>query len=154
MPIETYQSQWPEEIDRLFNGGTLTKQALDSANKWVIEQLGRGKPDLNKFQFDSWVESMKMLERRIQQAYKSIGMSDEDASREIKKYQSRKGGTSKALKMFNDGGDKDFQGPPQTLEQLVMQQCGPDSDEWENMQRLKGLFGVPLEVVDEKTIET
>ena len=147
----TYQHEWPEEISRLFNGGVMTKASLDKANAWTIEQLHCGGPaDYNRFERGAWVESMKMLERRIQQGYKSIGQSDEDAAREIKVYNEKKGNKFLPIRKFHDGGDKEFSGPPQTLEQLVLVQCGEDSDEWDNFQRLKGLFGVskPLEVVD------
>ena len=135
----TERLNMPADVIAPFNGGVMTRSNLDKANAWVIGQLLEGRPDLNRWETEPWERAMEMLERRIQQGYRSLGESEKEAEAgpATQKWKNPK---ARKVRTFNDNADAEFKGPCKTLGELVLVHCGEDTPQMEKYLNLKAMF--------------
>ena len=135
----TERLNMPADVIALFNGGVMTRGNLDKANAWAIGQLLEGRPDLNLWETEPWERAMEMLERRIQQGYRSLGESEKEAEAgpATKKWANPK---ARKVRTYNDNADAEFTGPCKTLGELVLSSCGENSPQMRKFKRLDAMF--------------
>lgn len=161
---EPERSKLPNDVLRRFQGGVATDSDLRRVSEWLLAERLAG-PDCVKYVSGVWNENLLAIERRLAQAYRDRGVAAPESltGKAVKVYRGDDGsgedkgggdgsgrrGVAKdggrKRKKFGDDADGEYEDEVRTLEDYVERLCGWDSEEWKEYQRLKGMFGVPLE---------
>ena len=72
--IETDYQRTEEEIVVILRTQKHDRSALDAVNWWLLTQCVEYRPDLSKWERPIWLERMRIIERRLKQAYDNLGI--------------------------------------------------------------------------------